>query len=178
MSRVGKKPIEIPAGVKTVIGQQGVITVEGPKGKVEYTPTDNVKVSVKDSCMVVQPINESSQAELDYGTTRSILNSMVVGVTKGWKRSLELNGVGFTATVANNVLTLVVGFSHDVKMPIPKGVTCKVTKNVIDLESSNKQVIGEFAASIRRVYPPEPYLGKGIKYSDETIRRKAGKTGA
>lgn len=178
MSRVGKKPIELPAGVKTVIGQSGLVTVEGPKGKVEYTAANNVKVAVKDNRVVVEPINESSQAELDYGTTRSIINSMVLGVSKGWKRSLELNGVGFTATVANNVLTLAVGFSHDVKMPIPKCVTCKVNKNVIELESSNKQVVGEFAASIRRVYPPEPYLGKGIKYTDETIRRKAGKTGA
>ena len=178
MSRVGRKPVEIPTGVKAAVGQGGAVTIEGPKGKMEYQPATNVTVSVKDGRIVVEPVAESSQARLDYGTTRSILNNMVLGVTKGWKRSLELNGVGFTAQVANNVLTLVVGFSHDVKMPIPKGVVCKVTKNLIELESSDKQTIGEFAACIRRVFPPEPYLGKGIKYTEEVIRRKAGKTGA
>lgn len=125
----------------------------------------------------MSPTAEGKQANANFGTTRANINNMVLGVTKGWKRSLELSGVGFNAKISGKVLTLAVGFSHDVALPIPDAVKCSVNKNTIELESSDRVLLGTFAATIRKVQPPEPYLGKGIKFSEETVRRKAGKTG-
>ena len=186
MSRVGKQPVVVPSGVKASV-QAGVVMVEGPKGKLSYKPTSDVVVDIKEGKVIVSPTgvvkSKSGKDEIpkqikaNYGTARATINNMVLGVTKGFKRSLELNGVGFTAKLAGQVLTLTVGFSHDVLVDIPKEVKCVVVKNVIELESADKQLLGTLASGIRKIQPPEPYLGKGIKYSDEKVRRKAGKTG-
>lgn len=177
MSRVGKIPVELPGGVtSTVLG--GIVEVSGPRGRLSYSPGRGVKVANEDKQMVViLAAPEDKQARANYGTARAIIQNMVVGVTKGWKRSLELSGVGFTAKVAGSELTLTCGFSHEVKLTIPDGVKCSVNKNTIELESSDREQVGTFAARIRKVQPPEPYLGKGIRFSEEVVRRKAGKTG-
>jgi len=176
MSRVGKQPIKIPDGVKVAI-MQGQVEVAGPRDKLVHTLGSGVSVANEDGHIVVNMVGRDKQAKANFGTTRALLNNMVEGVTKGWKRSLELSGVGFNAKMSGQTLTLVVGFSHDVNMEIPKEVNCVVTKTTIQLESSDKELVGSIAAKIRGVKPPEPYLGKGIKYSDEVVRRKAGKTG-
>lgn len=178
MSRVGKLPVAMPSGVKANI-KDGIITVEGPKGSVKRVVSSNVVVKVEADKIVVSPNGdkENRQVRADYGTARSHINNMVKGVTEGWKRSLEMVGVGFTAKMQGETITLSCGFSHDVDMKIPQGIKCTVGKTNIDMESADKELLGTFASKIRKVQPPEPYLGKGIKYSDEVVRRKAGKTG-
>lgn len=186
MSRVGKQPVIIPQGVKASV-QGNVVSIEGPKGKMSFTLGRGVKAAVEDGKVVVTPlIVEKDRSgkqviptavKANYGTARALINSMVLGVTKGWKRALEMNGVGFTAKLQGQKLTLAVGLSHDVVIDLPKEVTCTVTKNVIELESADRELLGTLAARIRKVQPPEPYLGKGIKYVGEKIRRKAGKAG-
>lgn len=176
MSRIGKLPVALPQGVKgAVVGS--VVSVEGPKGKLSYSVRPGVKVEVTDGKFVVSMTGNDAQSKADYGTTRATLNNMAKGVSLGWKKTLELHGVGYTAKVQGKNLVLAVGFSHDVTMQIPDAIKCTVNKNVVDLESNDRELLGTFAAKVRDVQPPEPYLGKGIKYSDETIRRKAGKTG-
>lgn len=175
MSRIGKLPVEIPAGVKTTINDK-VVSIEGPRGKMALTIGKGVEVVQEGNTLVVSRTDETVQGAANHGTTRANIHNLIVGLTSGWKRSLELNGVGYTASCAGDKLTLKVGFSHDVVMTLPEGIKCKVEKNVIVLESNDKQAVGNFAAKVRRVRPPEPYLGKGIKYVEETIKRKAGKT--
>jgi large subunit ribosomal protein L6 len=176
MSRIGKLPVAIPQGVKCAIAGD-VVSVEGPKGKLSYTVRPGVKVEVTDGKAVVSLVGTDAQSKSDYGTTRATLNNMVQGVSKGWKKTLELNGVGFAAKLAGKNLVLSVGFSHEVSMEIPAEIKANVQKNSVELESANRELVGTFAAKVREVQPPEPYLGKGIKYSDEKVRRKAGKTG-
>ena len=177
MSRVGKQPVVVPAGVKA--GMMGeIVKIEGPKGSLECSIPRGVSVALEGGKLMVTAAGIADrQIKANYGTTRAHLNNMVLGVTKGWKRSLELSGIGFNAKVQGALLILAVGYSHDVKMEIPKGVKCAVNKNLIELESADKELLGTFAARIRKVRPPEPYLGKGVKFSEETVRRKAGKTG-
>jgi large subunit ribosomal protein L6 len=179
MSRIGKIPVVIPAGVKASVTAEGLVLIEGPKGKMSYKPSRFIGVVVKDGALVVTPLKmEERQCKADFGTTRARLNTMVIGVSTGWKKTLELNGVGFAVKVAGQKITLSVGFSHDVNLEIPKEIKATVEKGtILHLESADKEVLGTWASRIRDVQPPEPYLGKGIKYSDETIRRKAGKTG-
>lgn len=177
MSRIGKLPVTVPSGVKTSIAADGLVLVEGPRGKLSYRPGTGVKVLMNGDTIVVERTGQDRQSQANYGTTRAILNNMVTGVSKGWKRSLELHGVGYTAKLQGSTLVLSVGFSHDVKMELPNEVKAAVNKNVIELECNDRQLLGVVAARIRKVQPPEPYLGKGIKYAEETIRRKAGKTG-
>lgn len=179
MSRVGKQPIAIPSGVQAQIKGREV-TIKGPKGQLSFSHGNGVKILQEGQILKVALLDadtEDKQSRANYGTARAILNGMVLGVTTGWKKSLELNGVGFTAKLAGQILTLATGYSHDTKILVPKEVKCTINKNTIELESCNKEVLGTLASRIRRVCPPEPYLGKGIKYSDEKIRRKAGKTG-
>jgi large subunit ribosomal protein L6 len=191
MSRIGKLPVAIPQGVK-VSFSSGTVTVEGSKGKLSYKPADGITVKVENSLVHVELIGfsvsekkgkennaevVSKQLNSNYGTTRALINNMILGVSKGWKKTLQLNGVGYTAKLQGNKLTLAVGYSHDVVFELPKEIKCAVTKESIDLESCDRVLLGEYAARIRKSQPPEPYLGKGIKYSDEVIRRKAGKTG-
>jgi large subunit ribosomal protein L6 len=176
MSRIGKLPVALPQGVKGSVSGS-VVSIEGPKGKLSYSVRPGVKVELVDGNFVVSMVGSDMQAKADYGTTRATINNMVKGVSAGWKKTLELNGVGYTAKLQGKNLVLAVGFSHDVTMQIPDAIKCAVTKNVVELESSDREMLGTFAAKVRDVQPPEPYLGKGIKYSDEKIRRKAGKTG-
>jgi large subunit ribosomal protein L6 len=176
MSRIGKLPVALPQGVKGAVAG-GVVSVEGPKGKLSFTVTRGVSVDVVDGKIVVSLVGSDAQAKANYGTVRATINNMVKGVSAGWKRNLELNGVGFTAKLQGKEIVLSVGFSHDVTIPVPDGVKATVGKNTIELESSDRELVGTLAAKIRAVQPPEPYLGKGIKYAEEKIRRKAGKTG-
>ncbi len=176
MSRVGKQPVDVPAGVK--VGIQGAqVSVEGPRGKLDFKCGAGIEVAQVDGKLVVTSLRNDRQARADFGTTRAMLQNMVVGVTQGWKRSLTLTGVGYTAKLQGNELVLAVGLSHEAKILIPTGINCKVEKTSIELEANDKQVVGDLAARIRRVQPPEPYLGKGISYTGERIRRKAGKAG-
>lgn len=176
MSRIGKLPVAVPQGVKGAVSGS-VVSVEGPKGKLSYSVRPGVKVEFAEGKFVVSLVGSDAQSKADYGTTRATINNMVKGVSTGWKKNLELNGVGYTAKLQGKSLVLAVGFSHDVTMDVPDAIKCTVGKNTIELESNDRELLGTFAAKIRGVQPPEPYLGKGIKYSDEKIRRKAGKTG-
>jgi large subunit ribosomal protein L6 len=182
MSRVGRKAVALPKGVKASVAAGAVahVNIEGPKGKLSLVVPAGLNVkSDSESLQVALDGGDAPNARMKavFGSTRAHLNNMVLGVSTGWKRSLEMNGVGFGAKLAGSALTLSVGFSHDVVLQVPQGIKCAVTKNVIDLEGADVRVLGQFAAEIRRVQPPEPYLGKGIKYAEEKIRRKAGKTG-
>jgi len=176
MSRIGKLPVALPSGVKGGVAG-GVVSVEGPKGKLSYTIRPGIGVELVDGKFVVSITGTDLQARADYGTARATINNMVQGVSKGWKKVLELNGVGFNAKVQGQKIVLAVGFSHDVVLDIPTAVKCTVQKNTVELESADREILGTFAAKVRDVQPPEPYLGKGIKYAEEKIRRKAGKTG-
>jgi large subunit ribosomal protein L6 len=169
-------PVALPQGVKGAVSGD-VVSVEGPKGKLSFKIRPGLKVDVVDGSFVVSMTGSDAQTNVHYGTARATINNMVKGVSVGWKKTLELNGVGFTAKLQGKNLVLSVGFSHDVTMLIPDAIKCTVSKNQIDMESNDRELLGTFAAKVRDVQPPEPYLGKGIKYSDETIRRKAGKTG-
>ncbi|MCB0351964.1 MAG: 50S ribosomal protein L6 [Bdellovibrionales bacterium] len=177
MSRIGKLPVEMPNGVKASVSGQ-IVKVEGPKGKLEYTVHEMLGVSVDGSTVVVTPKDKSKQTRANWGTTRSVIENMVLGVTDKWKKRLELVGVGFTAALAGNKLTLATGYSHKTEVIIPQGIEAKVGKQEIELESCDRQLLGKVAAGIRDVCPPEPYLGKGIRFAGENVRRKAGKAGA
>lgn len=181
MSRIGKKPIDLPDKVTASISGSSV-TIEGPKGSLECGVSNNVQVKQEEKQLIFEltkscnPNNPNIKAE--YGTSRALVSNAVAGVTEGWKRSLELHGVGYNAKLAGKELELSVGYSHKVKFTVPNEVNCQIEKNtIILLESINKQILGNFAAKIRKSCPPEPYLGKGIRYSDEKVRRKAGKAG-
>ncbi len=177
MSRVGKNPVVIPEKVEVSL-KGAFVSVKGPKGALEYTFTDLVNIESDGKEVKVTPVNESKESRSLWGTTRSLISNMVVGVSEGFTKVLEFNGVGYKASVKGTDLVLNLGFSHPIKYELPKGITAKVTKNVIELSGANKELVGFAAAKVRSFRPPEPYKGKGIKYSDETIIRKAGKTGA
>jgi large subunit ribosomal protein L6 len=175
MSRVGKNPVSIPQGV-TVDVAGGVATVKGKLGTLKLPITKEVDVSVKDGKVWVKPIEETGRSRVMWGTTRANLRNMVEGVSKGYSKSLEINGVGYRAAVQGKNLQLQMGYSHDVSYPIPEGITIKCEKpTAITISGFDKQKVGQVAAEIRAVRPPEPYKGKGIKYDTETILRKEGK---
>lgn len=175
MSRVGKNPVTIPQGV-TVDVAGGVATVKGKLGTLKLPITKEVDVSVKDGKVWVKPADETGQSRIMWGTTRANLRNMVEGVSKGYSKSLEINGVGYRAAIQGKNLQLQMGFSHDVTYPIPEGITIKCEKpTAIQISGFDKQKVGQVAAEIRAVRPPEPYKGKGIKYDAEHILRKEGK---
>ncbi len=176
MSRIGKLPVEIPGGVSVAIDGNEV-QVKGPKGSLSKRLAPGVSVVVDGKSVVVSKVVSDKQAAADFGTTRALIQAMVVGASSGWKKNLEMTGVGFGAKLVGEELILSCGFSHEVRLQIPSGVGCSVGKTSIELQSCDRELVGRFAATIRNVQPPEPYLGKGIRYSDEVIRRKAGKTG-
>ncbi len=176
MSRVGKVPVEIPSGV-TVNVADGTVSVQGPKGSLNYTWAMGVDVKVSENQVVVEKISDLPQARANYGTTRAIIANMVKGVTDGWTKALEMNGVGFGAQVNGNTLVLSTDFSHKTELEIPAGITCKAQKTNINIEGCDKEVVGGFASKIIGTWPTEPYLGKGIKEAGAYVRRKAGKTG-
>lgn len=176
MSRIGKVPVSVPEKVEVKVNGAHV-SVKGPNGQLEYTFTDKVTIELKDKEVLVNPIDESKEARSLWGTTRSLIGNMVTGVSVGFTKSLEFNGVGYKATVSGTNLTLNLGYSHPIEYPLPAGVSAKVTKNVIDISGCDKELVGFVAAKVRSFRPPEPYKGKGVKYVDETIIRKAGKSG-
>lgn len=176
MSRVGKLPISIPSGVDLKIAESG-IEVKGPKGVLTLATHPAIAVNIDNNTISVTPVEDSRIARQQHGLRRTLLANAVQGVTKGFEKSLEVIGVGYKVNVQGNTVVLNVGYSHPVNFVLPDGIQAKVENNKITVAGCDKQAVGEVAAQIRRVRPPEPYKGKGIKYSDETIRRKAGKSG-
>jgi len=175
MSRIGRKPIIVPAGVTAELNGQHV-KVTGPKGTLELTVLPGINARLADGVITVTKAVETAETGRLYGLSRTLIDNMVIGVSTGFTRSLEINGVGFRAAVAGNVINLSLGFSHPVVFTLPQGVEAKIEKNVITLSGFDKQLVGQAAANLRSLKKPEPYKGKGIKYVEETIRRKAGKT--
>jgi len=176
MSRIGKLPIQIPAGV-TITVDSGTVKVQGPKGTLEQFITPNVTVKVEDGVLTVARRDDSKPAKSEHGLMRALINNMVIGVTAGFEKKLEVNGVGFRVSGGGQNLEMSLGFSHPVKYQAPEGVNITVNKMEITVAGHNKQQVGQVAAEIRALKKPEPYKGKGIKYADEVIIRKAGKTG-
>ena len=176
LSRIGKLPIEIPSGV-TITVDSGDVVVKGPKGELTQFITPAVDVKVEDGVLTVSPKDESKTARSQHGLMRSLISNMVTGVTKGFEKKLEVNGVGFRVAANNNELEMSLGYSHPVKYKAPEGISITNDKMNITVSGINKQQVGQVAAEIRALRKPEPYKGKGIKYADEVILRKAGKTG-
>ncbi len=176
MSRIGKLPIEIPSGV-TITVDSDVITVKGAKGELTVPHLSDVTVKVEDGTATVTRKNDERVAKAQHGLQRSLLNNAVEGITKGFEKKLEVNGVGFRVAASNNELEMSLGFSHPVKYKAPQGVMISNDKMIITVSGIDKQQVGQVAAEIRSLKKPEPYKGKGIKYADEVIRRKAGKAG-
>jgi large subunit ribosomal protein L6 len=177
MSRIGKLPIEIPSGV-TVSLEELSIKVKGPKGTLSRKLMDGVKIEINENKILVSRASEDRGAQAAHGLTRTLINNMVTGVTKGFEKSLEITGVGYRAEVKGDILSLALGYSHPVNYEIPKGVNVEVDKMTkILLKGIDKELVGQTAAKIRSFRLPEPYKGKGVKYAGEKILRKAGKTG-
>lgn len=175
MSRIGKLPVKLPSGVK--VNQAGAsVTVEGPKGRLEMTLDPSISIENRDGAIEVTRKNEERRTRGIHGLTRKLVANMVEGVSAGFTRVLEINGVGYRAEVKGNAIHFTLGYSHPIVFQLPQGVSAKVDRQtVITLESTDKRLLGEIAAMIRRLRPPEPYKGKGVKYAEERIRRKAGK---
>jgi len=175
MSRIGKKPIEVPNGVAVTLDGQNV-TVKGPKGQLAWTVADDIEVAQADGAVTLTPRSDTPRARAMWGLSRSLLGNMVEGVTKGFERNLELVGVGYRATMKGKALSLQLGYSHDVDLPAPEGITFAVGKPTeVKITGIDKQAVGEMAARIRKIRPPEPYKGKGVRYAGEKVRRKEGK---
>jgi large subunit ribosomal protein L6 len=176
MSRIGKLPVPIPSGV-TITVDDSFIVVKGPKGELRQALLDTVSLEIGDKEAVVSRKNDEKKSKSEHGLTRSLLSNMVTGVTKGFEKKLEVNGVGFRVAGGGQNLEMALGFSHPVKYTAPEGTLITVDKMNILISGINKQQVGQTAAEIRKLKKPEPYKGKGIKYADEQIIRKAGKTG-
>jgi large subunit ribosomal protein L6 len=177
MSRIGKQPIEIPSGVKVTIDNL-LVTVNGPKGTLSRNILDVVSVDVADKYLTVNRADDSIKSRAAHGLTRTLINNMVTGVTKGFERALEINGVGYRAEMKGDVLALSLGYSHPINFQLPQGITVEVDKMTkLLVKGIDKELVGQTAAKIREFRSPEPYKGKGVKYADEVILRKAGKTG-
>ena len=178
MSRIGRLPVAIPAGVEVSVAAGNVVTVKGPKGTLERALPTEMEIKVEDGHVVVTRPNDLKKMKSLHGLTRTLINNMVVGVTDGYEKVLEVNGVGYRAAKSGNKLTLNLGYSHPVEMIDPEGIeTVLEGQNKITVKGIDKEKVGQFAAEIRDKRRPEPYKGKGIKYADEVIRRKVGKTG-
>lgn len=175
MSRIGKKTIEIPQGVTVEIDGRN-IKVRGPLGELSYRSVPGVMVEMKDNTITVRKTEETERSQKYWGLVRTLVDNMVIGVSKGFEKVLEINGVGFRAAIEGSAIVLTVGFSHPVKLDFPEGVKVAVEKNQIKVTGYDKEKVGAFAAKIRSIKKPEPYKGKGIKYVDEHVRRKQGKT--
>ncbi|MBR3870413.1 MAG: 50S ribosomal protein L6 [Clostridia bacterium] len=178
MSRIGKMPITVPAGVDVNVAPDNTVTVKGPKGTLTQTFNANMKITVDGGVMTVERPNDEKENKALHGLTRSLLNNMVVGVSEGFKKELEVNGVGYRVSKEGKTLVMNLGYSHQVRMDEVEGVTVEVpSANSIIITGADKQKVGQFAAEVREKRPPEPYKGKGIKYVDEYIIRKEGKAG-
>ena len=175
MSRIGKKPVELPSGVTATVSGQ-TVEVKGAKGTRSFTATDDVTIAMEGDEIVVKPRGTSKRARQQWGMSRTMVQNLVTGVTEGFKKELEINGVGYRAQMQGNVLKLNLGYSHDVNFEAPAGVTVSAPKQTeIIVEGIDQQLVGQVAANIREWRGPEPYKGKGIKYKDEYIFRKEGK---
>jgi large subunit ribosomal protein L6 len=177
MSKIGKQPVIIPSGV-TVSVDGHTVSVTGPKGTMKRHFPAEIAVEVKDGQALVTAKGSGKYVMSLFGTTRALINNDVTGVSTGWSKKLELVGTGFKAELVGRDLSLTVGYSHPVKVDAPEGITFKVEKTMITVDGFDRELVGQVAANVRGVRPPEPYKGKGIKYSDEIIRRKAGKAAA
>ncbi|RJQ36018.1 50S ribosomal protein L6 [Candidatus Parcubacteria bacterium] len=177
MSRIGKQPIELPSGVSARF-TDGALTVTGPKGTLARTIRPEVTITIEGTVLSVAPAKETRDTPAYWGLTRALIANMVEGVAKGFTRKLEIEGVGYRATLDGQTLVLAIGFSHPVRIPPPEGITFAVEKNAVTVSGADKELVGDTAATIRRIRPPEPYKGKGIRYAGEIIRRKAGKKAA
>ena len=178
MSRIGNAPVVIPAGVEIKL-DGSFVKVKGPHGELEYTFNENIKISMEDGVIKVERPNNNKENRSLHGTTRALIQNMVIGVSSKFKKELEMVGVGYKSSVAGKKLVINAGYSHHVEMEIPAGLTVEVPQPTkIIISGIDKQVVGAFASNVRKVRPPEPYKGKGIKYVDEHIRRKVGKTGS
>jgi large subunit ribosomal protein L6 len=175
MSRIGKKAIAVPSGVQVTLSGQ-TVTVKGPKGQLAWTIADEIEVKQEGAELTLAPREDTQRARGMWGLSRTLVSNMVEGVTKGYEQSLELVGVGYRAAMKGQALSLQLGFSHDVDLPAPQGITFAVPKQTeIKISGIDKQLVGETAARIRKIRPPEPYKGKGVRYAGENVRRKEGK---
>jgi large subunit ribosomal protein L6 len=177
MSRIGNKAVEIPDKVKVNIGDDGAVSVEGPKGKLHWKLPRAVRATVKDNRVSLVREAETRSVKALHGLSRSLVHNMVQGVSEGFTKQLEIEGVGFRAAVQGSILNLSLGFSHPIEFSIPQDIKIIVADNrKITIQGADKKLVGQVAADIRRFYPPEPYKGKGVRYAGEQIRRKVGKT--
>jgi large subunit ribosomal protein L6 len=175
MSRIGKRPVPIPSGITANVEGQ-TVKLKGPKGALSTVVPDDVDVKLDDGRIKVDPRNATKRARAQWGTSRTLIANLIAGVSKGFERRLEINGVGYRAAVQGKNLQLALGYSHDIVYPIPEGITIATPRPVeIVISGADRQKVGQVAAEIREYRPPEPYKGKGIKYSDERIFRKEGK---
>ena len=178
MSRIGRMPVQIPAGVEVKIAEGNVVTVKGPKGTLEKQLPQEMSITQEEGAIIVKRPNDLKKFKSLHGLTRSLINNMVIGVTNGFEKTLEINGVGYRAQKQGKKLVLSLGYSHPVEMEDPEGLESVVDgQNKIIVRGIDKEKVGQYAAEIRFKRQPEPYKGKGIKFSDEVIRRKEGKTG-
>lgn len=179
MSRIGKLPVTVPAGVEVKVSDSNLVTVKGPKGELQEQISKKIKVEIGEGVINVTPLDESKEAQSNHGLARTLINNMVVGVTQGFEKKLQMIGVGYKAEKKGNVLVMNLGYSHPVEMPDPEGITTEVTSPTeITVKGSSKALVGNYAANIRKWRKPEPYKGKGIRYVGENVRRKEGKAGA
>lgn len=177
MSRIGNKVIQVPAGVTVTVSPENYAVVKGPKGQLEFQFNQSLDINLDNSEITIKRPNDEIFTRKIHGTTRALLANMVTGVSEGFKKQLEIRGVGYRASLQGNIVHLSMGYSHPVELEIPAGITVTIPKNTdVIIEGADKQVVGEFAAKIRATRKPEPYLGKGIRYVDEYVPRKAGKT--
>ena len=178
MSRIGRKPVVVPAGVEITVDANNVVTVKGPKGQLSEEISKLIKVEVKEGVVEVSRASDAREERAQHGLARTLINNMVIGVTQGFEKKLQLVGVGYKAEKKGNTLVMNLGYSHPVEMVDPEGITTEVpSATEIVVKGADKAIVGNYAANIRAWRKPEPYKGKGIKYVDEVIRRKEGKTG-
>jgi large subunit ribosomal protein L6 len=177
MSRIGRKPIPMPKGV-SLVQKAGQFGVKGPKGELTKPMPTGINIKLEGDRVVISRVDDSGPNRARHGLVRAHLANMVKGVTEGWKRELEINGVGYRAEVSGDSITFALGYSHPIVFKLPKSVTAKVEKNRLTLLSSDKDELGQVSAKIRELRPPEPYKGKGVKYVEETIKKKVGKAAA
>jgi large subunit ribosomal protein L6 len=177
MSRIGRKPLSLPKGV-TLSQKDGKYGIKGPKGELSKALPTGITIKVEGDKLTVQRKDDSHELRAKHGLVRAHLANMVKGVTEGWVRELEINGVGYRAEVAGDKINMALGYSHPVVFALPKGVAAKVDKNKVILTSADRDILGQTAAKVRELRPPEPYKGKGVKYAEEVIKKKAGKAGA
>ena len=178
MSRIGKLPINIPGGVTITVGDDNTVNVKGPKGQLSEKISPDMEISMEEGVLLVKRPSDDKEHKALHGLSRSLIHNMVVGVTEGYKKNLDIVGVGYRAQMQGTKLVLNVGYSHPVEFEAPAGITFEVPNpNRISVLGISKQQVGQMAADIRKVRPPEPYKGKGIKYENEFVRRKEGKTG-